>query len=255
MPQNLAVINKKEGETPLEALEHFRKKQKISLDVPITYAGRLDPMAKGLLILLLGQKTKEKEKYLKLEKEYQFEVLFGFSTDTYDVLGKVTKIQEINLTTKDLKEKIEKILGSFLGKSIQKYPIYSSRTVKGKPLFSYARKGEKVEIPTKEIFIKKINLKKIQKISKTALRKNVCTRIHKVSGDFRQAEILDVWRKSINQNKSKYYLKASFFVQISSGGYVRSLAKELGDKINIPSLAFSIKRTKIGKWCNVDHVV
>ena len=53
----------------------------------MTYAGRLDPMASGLLIVLAGEETKNKEKYLNLDKEYLFEVLFGFKTVTYDFLG------------------------------------------------------------------------------------------------------------------------------------------------------------------------
>ncbi|MBP6060753.1 MAG: hypothetical protein KA515_01980, partial [Candidatus Pacebacteria bacterium] len=87
--KKIVVVDKREGETPLSALERFRAKNKGYKDLPITYAGRLDPMASGVLVLLAGEKTKEKDKYLFLDKEYEFEVLFGFATDTYDILGKV----------------------------------------------------------------------------------------------------------------------------------------------------------------------
>ena len=87
--KKLLVLNKREGETPLEALENWRLKHKKYKDVKMTYAGRLDPMASGLLVILAGEETKNKEKYLGLDKEYEFEVLFGFSTDTYDILGKI----------------------------------------------------------------------------------------------------------------------------------------------------------------------
>ncbi|MDQ3244755.1 MAG: tRNA pseudouridine(55) synthase TruB, partial [bacterium] len=89
MVKSFYLLNKKEGETPLEALESFRVKAKIGKEVKMTYAGRLDPMASGLLIILAGEECKNKEKYLRLDKEYNFEVLFGFATDTYDILGKV----------------------------------------------------------------------------------------------------------------------------------------------------------------------
>ena len=89
--KKVIVLNKKEGETPLLALENFRAKNPKYLNVPMTYAGRLDPMASGVLLILAGAETKNKDKYLVLNKEYDFSMLFGFSTDTYDILGKVIK--------------------------------------------------------------------------------------------------------------------------------------------------------------------
>jgi tRNA U55 pseudouridine synthase TruB len=59
--KKIILINKKEGETPLEALEFFRKKNKQYQDLKMTYAGRLDPMASGLLLLLAGEETKKKK--------------------------------------------------------------------------------------------------------------------------------------------------------------------------------------------------
>src|SRR3989338_4911372 len=89
--KGIIILNKKEGETPLAALEAFRRKNKEYANTKLTYAGRLDPMASGLLLLLAGEEIKNKEKYLNLDKEYEFEILFGFQTDTYDILGKITK--------------------------------------------------------------------------------------------------------------------------------------------------------------------
>ena len=89
--KKILILHKKEGETPLEALNVFRFKNKKYKDVKMTYAGRLDTLVSGLLLVLTGDTVKEKEKYLKLNKEYEFKILFGFATDTYDVLGKVTK--------------------------------------------------------------------------------------------------------------------------------------------------------------------
>jgi len=88
--ENILLLNKKEGETPLEALNALRHKRgKKYQDIKMTYAGRLDPMASGVLLVLLGEETKNKEKYIALDKEYEFEVLFCVATDTYYILGKV----------------------------------------------------------------------------------------------------------------------------------------------------------------------
>ncbi|MFA6177310.1 MAG: hypothetical protein WC694_00210 [Candidatus Paceibacterota bacterium] len=250
--KNILLLNKKEGETPLMVLNNFCKKHKKYKDVKMTYAGRLDPMARGLLLVLSGEEVKNKEKYLNLEKEYDFEILFGFTTDTYDILGKVTSSASLGLDELTEKE-IKKHLKSFLGESVQKYPIYSSKTVKGKPLFSYARRGEEVEVPERKIFIKKLKLEKIREIDNKRLFKNIEKRIRNVKGDFRQDEILEIWRKELNlqqePQQGESLLKiASFKIRCSSGTYVRVIANTLGNKLKIPALAFSIKRTKVGKY-------
>ncbi|MFZ3011455.1 MAG: hypothetical protein WA060_00415 [Minisyncoccia bacterium] len=252
--KKVILLNKKEGETPLEALENFRlkktKKYPEYKNIKMTYAGRLDPMASGLLLILAGEETKNKEKYLTLEKEYEFQVLFGFSTDTFDILGKVVSRELVELNKRDLKKKIKENLKNFLGEIIQKYPIYSSKTVKGRPLFVYARRGEEVEIPERKIFIKKLKLDKIIEINNKKLFKNIEKRIKKVKGDFRQKEILEIWRETLRvSNKGqKVFPIAKFDIKCSSGTYVRGIANALGNMVGMPALAFSIKRTRIGKY-------
>ena len=246
--KNVILLNKKEGETPLESLEKFREKNiKKYKDIKMTYAGRLDPMASGLLIILAGEETKNKEKYLSLDKEYEFEILFGFATDTYDILGKVTKKYELSITNYELEKQIKNNIKSFLGESLQKYPIYSSKTINGKPLFAYARAGEEVEMPEKKIFIKKLKLEKIIEKNNKKLFKNIEKRIKKVKGDFRQNEILKIWKEELSFQERQFYI-ANLKVRCSSGTYVRVIANTLGEKIGIGGLAFSIKRTKIGKY-------
>lgn len=247
---NKILLNKKEGETPLEALENFRLKHKEYKNLPMTYAGRLDPMAEGLMILLIGEECKNKEKYLNFNKEYEFQVLFGFTTDTYDILGKVISSSKKDLEKKILELNIKKVLKEFLGRRLQKYPIYSSKTVNGQPLFSYARSGENVEIPEREVEIKSFKLIKIQNIKKEKLLSDIEKRINKVKGDFRQKEIIKIWKKSLQGKtvQSSTLHIVSFKIKCSSGTYVRSISNEMGEKLGIPALAYSIKRTKIGKF-------
>ena len=264
--KKVIVLNKKEGETPLLALENFRAKNPGYLNVPLTYAGRLDPMASGVLVVLAGDETKNKEKYLALDKEYTFSVLFGFSTDTYDILGKVCPNSATNFfwqagtrfafsgkstwaCKKFIASLVKNNLKYFTGKLKQKYPIYSSKTVNGKPLFSYARNGESVELPEREVFIKKIDFERLKSINSKKLFANIEKRIAKVKGDFRQKEILKLWKKKlIDDREAKEFYIADFKVKCTSGTYVRRLANSLGEKIKIPALAFSIKRTKVGKF-------
>lgn len=96
----------------------------------------------------------------------------------------------------------------------------------------------------------KLKFLKLQTISANKFLKNIKRRIAKVKGDFRQKEILKIWDEKLVNSKDKFYI-ASFHIKCGSGTYVRSIANELGFKMGIPSLAFTIKRTKIGKWVKI----
>ncbi len=252
--KKVVILNKKEGETPLEALEFFRKKHKEYKNISMTYAGRLDPMASGVLIILAGEETKKKEKYLALEKEYEFEVLFGVATDTYDILGKIVFTRShlaVIKNQKELTQEIKKNLKHFIGKFKQTYPIYSSKTVQGKPLFVYARAGEEVKIPNREVLVKTLKFMKIKQITKKNLLKQIEKRIVKVKGDFRQAEILNIWREKLSESMQDKFFLVSFKIKCSSGTYVRVIANSLGERLGIGALAFKIHRTKVGKYATI----
>ncbi len=185
--KNILLLNKKEGETPLEALDNFRKKNKQYKNIKMTYAGRLDPMASGLLLVLCGEEIKNKEKYLSLDKEYEFEILFGFATDTYDILGKVISSLQYSGNKRELEKNIKQNLKHFSGRFKQKYPIFSSKTVKGRQLFEYARSGTEVELPEREVFVRSLKLLKLRKITDKKLLQTIEKRINKVKGPARNA--------------------------------------------------------------------
>ena len=84
---NIFNVFKPIGISPLDAIKTLKEKYPELKDEKMTYAGRLDPLAEGVLLILAGNAVHEKEKYLKLDKEYEGEILFGFTTDTYDILG------------------------------------------------------------------------------------------------------------------------------------------------------------------------
>nr|MBP7006569.1 hypothetical protein [Candidatus Paceibacterota bacterium] len=87
---------------------------------------------------------------------------------------------------------------------------------------------------------------KLEKMNNKRILENIEKRIQKVKGDFRQKEILKIWKEKL-KNQDIYFI-GSFSIKCSSGTYVRSIANSLGDGLHIPALAFSIKRTKLGKW-------
>ncbi len=247
--QSKILLYKEIGETPLECLNRFKAENPAYEGLPLTYAGRLDPMAEGLLLVLAGEECKLKTDYLYLSKEYEVEVLFGFETDTGDVLGKV------KIVSKNSQEQGVLLRGlapeSFLSaikqlKTLpQKYPAYSSKTFEGKPLWQWAREGEEKEIES-NAKITEIEFLSQREISREELQKNIQDRIAKVTGDFRQKEILDLWNEKIKAEEN--YQVISIKVLSTGGAYMRVLAQELGKILGVPSLAFSIKRTKVGEY-------
>ena len=88
------VLNlyKKKSETPLQTIERYVKAHPEFRRAKMTYAGRLDPMAEGVLVVLSGEKNKEREAYTGLDKDYEFEFVFGIETDNNEVLGKIVSI-------------------------------------------------------------------------------------------------------------------------------------------------------------------
>jgi tRNA pseudouridine55 synthase len=243
------IVNKKIGETPLDRIKRLKNAHLEYQDQKISYAGRLDPMAEGLLLLLVGEKNKQRHKFEHLDKKYLFQVLFGVSTDSFDILGKIIKTYNQQFPAY-LKEKVKKELNQFSKISQQQYPPYSAKIVNGKPLYFWARqdKLKKISIPTHKIEIKNINFLSLKWINTAKLGKEIPLRINHVNGDFRQKKILDYWNSFFANAPHKRYPVVKASISCSSGTYVRDIANKLGRKINIPSLAYWIKRTQIGKY-------
>ncbi len=125
---NYFLTYKPEGATPLETLESLRHEKEIGVDVPMTYAGRLDPMAEGLLLILVGDECKKKDEYLGLDKEYEVEILLGIGSDTGDILGLIKGKESLDFSKKLITEDIIKEKSKLLiGRRSEKYPAYSSR--------------------------------------------------------------------------------------------------------------------------------
>lgn len=244
--KKLLTLNKKVGETPLECLERFRHANPQYSAVPMTYAGRLDPMAEGLLLVLTGEECKEKEKYLALDKEYETEILFGISTDTHDVLGIPTE-GDMCVVEKD---EVSRATSPYMGKITQRYPIYSSKTVAGVPLFELARRGliDDAEIPTKDVQIYSIDIVGERDICAADLKKTILEKIAKVKGDFRQKEIIKKWQDFFAQNPGASFSVFTLKVICSSGTYIRALAENLGRDIGTGALALSIRRVRVGEY-------
>lgn len=237
--ENAVLIDKRIGETPLEALEHFRSTCPHLKGVPMTYAGRLDPMAEGKLLILIGDECKNKGKYLEFDKEYEVEIVFGISTDTHDALG-LAEVEPIEV--RPIRPDFQKYVKKFR----QSYPAFSSKTVNGEQLHELARKGElPEEMPEKEVEIHSIELIDEGKITALELKDRILRNISLVKGDFRQEAITKRWNEVFSGEVADFGM-IKIKVGCSSGTYMRSLANRIGSDLSTGAFALSICRTRIG---------
>lgn len=247
-------IQKEIGETPLQALSRFVRTHPRYKGLPATYAGRLDPMASGKLLLLFGEECKNKESYLKQDKVYEVEVLLGVGSDTGDILGIVETDDSfpLSMDKTHIREALHKEVGSFK----RHYPAFSSKTVNGKPLFMYALEGtlETIEIPTHTETVQSITLKGVSLISGAELEKRITSLLTLVprndtpsmalGADFRITAVTHSWEEVFKRKRNYSCIKIK--VRCSSGTYMRTLAERIGGTLGTKALALSIHRTKIG---------
>lgn len=125
----------------------------------VGHAGTLDPLAEGLLVLLLGSATKLSSYLLNSDKRYRLRFKFGLTTDTYDLEGEIQKQQEVSLKAQDVKALLEKNLG-VLPLAV---PLFSAVKIKGKKLYDYARAGKKIQNPIKEMKFYDLEIHEITK--------------------------------------------------------------------------------------------
>ena len=268
----LVPVYKPVGKTPLECVEEYKSKHLLDPSITVSYAGRLDPMAEGVLLLLVGDANKKRREYEHLNKEYEVTVLVGYATDTGDLMGKITEVQSTEYKVQSQKklslrgtqgrsnpiyiDEIQKTLPSFVGLVEQKYPIYSSAKVRGKPLYWWARKGrlDEIEIPSHKVQIDSIELVSEDTITYEALLKYIIESVGSVRGEFRQEEIITKWKEVLGEeNDVSNHSLFTLHISCGSGTYMRQLVADIGEKLNIPLVAFKIKRTRVGEFTRMQQ--
>lgn len=144
------LVNKKRDMTSFDVVSKISKLFGIK---KAGHTGTLDPLAEGLMVILLGKATRLSLDITSKYKEYIAGVYLGYETDTYDITGKTTKVKEVSKNID-----IEKTLSTYNKTYMQEVPIYSAVKVNGKKLYEYARQNLEVSLPKKEVTIKDIKL-------------------------------------------------------------------------------------------------
>lgn len=195
----ILVVNKEENFTSRDVvnkLSHILNTKRIG------HTGTLDPIATGVLVITIGKYTKLSDALMSKYKEYIAEFIIGKSTDTLDITGNILEEKEANISN----DEIIKAINNFKRSYNQEVPIFSAVKVNGKKLYEYARNNESVELPSKMVDIKEI-------------------------------EVLE-----IKDNIVK------FKCLVSKGTYIRSLIRDIGISLNIPTCMKSLVRTKQGNF-------
>lgn len=243
------------GETPLASLNRLRQEQPEYKEAKLSYAGRLDPMAEGLMLVLVGEENNQREEFLNLDKKYEFRLLFGVKTDSFDLLGQPETEGEWPKTedNQEFLEEIKQTCRRLEGKQEMAYPPYSSQTIElsGRkiPLWQVARAGrlDEIDLPAQEVEIYSLDCVGISLLEKNYIIYYIIKYISKLAGDFRQEEIIHSWQ-NVLENAPENLVVADFKLSSSSGTYVRQLSQELGQLLSKRVCVFSIKRTQVGKY-------
>jgi tRNA pseudouridine(55) synthase len=230
------------GWTPVDCIKEYRKllgDEKVKL----TFAGRLDPMACGILPIIKGNNEEVRQSFQNNYKIYQFSVIIGIQTDTYDILGKIVKTGSLEQSIDKITEKLQEIAKS----TTQEYPPYSSKTVysdhhKRMTALWQLASEEKLpdSLPKHEIDIKYIKVLNHQQVTSQELYDMIVTRLNSLQShhDLRQGEIKEQWTNVLTSklNDSQKYTIINCEAKVSTGTYIRSIANDIN------SVAFDIYR-------------
>lgn len=197
----IILVNKEKGMTSRDVVNLVSR---VCHTKKVGHTGTLDPMATGLLVICVGRATKLVEVLTSHQKEYIASMMFGMKTDTKDITGTVLE-QRISHVTK---EQIEIVLHDMTTTYQQEVPIYSAVKINGKKLYEYARNGEQIELPKREVTIE-------------------------------QLKIID-WQDQKQE--------LTFLTQVSKGTYIRSLVEDIATHLDTIGTMTALTRTKVGNF-------
>ena len=196
----IILLNKVKGISSFKAINQIKWNIGAS---KIGHAGTLDPMAEGLMVVMVNSATKFSDDLMKKDKEYYVEMELGYETDTYDAEGKKTRIYDGIIEYDE--QNVRDVINSFIGIQDQIPPMYSALKVNGKKMYEMAREGIEIERKPRRV--------EIYSIRDITIKGQMIT----------------------------------FYVEVSSGTYIRSLVRDIGEKLSFWATMTKLIRTRIDK--------
>lgn len=191
----------------------------------IGHAGTLDPLATGVLPIALGKATKTIPFVMDGKKTYRFTVKWGMQTSTDDIEGEITASSDKRPTLSDIKA----ILPQFIGDIMQTPPAYSALKIDGVRAYELARKGEAPEMKARPVHVDDLRI---------------------VPVDLEYCALDDGESQEDTQQN-----ETMFEVDCGKGTYVRSLGREMGQKLGCFGHITMLRRIKCGPFCEKDTIL
>jgi tRNA pseudouridine55 synthase len=151
MIPSILLLDKPKGITSFQLVDAVKKKFKLN---KVGHTGTLDPLATGLLILLLEEATRFAEFFVRLPKTYITKIVLGAITDTYDAEGSILERRDVNVSCQDL----AKVLPNFTGRILQKPPPYSAKKIGGVRAYELAKRGLEASLKPVEVEVYRAKL-------------------------------------------------------------------------------------------------
>lgn len=222
MENGLILVYKRKGKTSRNVVENISKKY----GVKAGHIGTLDPMAKGLLPILVGNSCKLSKYLMEHDKTYLVEMKFGYNTETLDIEGKILEedihFRENNIVDNEFFDMIIMAMKKELGSKKQIPPIYSAKKLNGKKLYEIARKDKEKAIEMAKEKAKEITIYNMYDIS-----------------------LKELWD---NDPKD---IVLSFKVECSSGTYIRSLVRDIAENMGTIAIMTDLRRIAVGNYNNI----
>lgn len=239
------ILSKRRGESPQGCIARYRARHSAYDQVSISHVGRLDPLAEGVVLALVGEENNHRSKYAALAEEYTLDALFGFSTDTFDLLGKITAFEPAaSVNSRD----IGKALNEFRGKIRQQEPQASSRTMLGKSIAEWSKLFRPVSLPEHDAVVYEISLLRTYKAPEAAVLAWALEGIDQVAGDFRQDDVKYLFKRYLSDSGARTFPGATVRLMCSPETSPRSIAHGIGEHLGVPSVALRLVRTKVGDF-------
>jgi tRNA pseudouridine55 synthase len=211
------IIDKPAGLTSHDVVNRVRR---ILQERSVGHLGTLDPLATGVLPLVIGNLTRIAQFYTSSEKTYEGTIRFGFSTDTYDAEGESTSLaQAVTLSL----DEVQQLARRFQGTIEQTPPPFSAKKIQGVPAYKLARKHAEVELKPVQVEVKEFEITRLD--SHVPADAPVPVAEQSLAGSL-----------------------ATFRARVASGTYMRSVAHDMGQQIGCGAHLQSLRRTAVGEF-------
>ena len=191
--------------------------------IKVGHAGTLDPLATGLLVVLVGSYCKRAQEFSKQDKTYEVVMKLGETSTTGDAEGIITPYHYSHSFTRSREtvidqKKVANVMKSFIGEIKQTPPAYSAIKVNGQRAYKLARAGKDVKLKPRKVKIYEIT----------------------------DVKLIPIVQKSTIVQNSTMCPKVKFTTKVSSGTYIRSLVEDIGKKLGTGAYMSDLKRVQVG---------